>query len=228
MDQAERLQRLASAAVDLVQPGMVIGLGTGSTADAVVRELGARVAAGLSVTGVATSSRSEALAQSLGIPLTTLEAVERLDLGVDGADEIDPNLNAVKGRGGALLMEKIVALACQRFVLVATTEKDVAQLGLRMPLPVEVVTFGWKQTAARLASLRLSPSLRMTDDASTPYVTDNGGYTIDCDTGPIADAAALSAAIKAITGVVDHGLFVDLATDALQVDPAGELIHRTR
>lgn len=207
---------------------MVIGLGTGSTADAVVRELGARVAAGLSVTGVATSSRSEALAQSLGIPLTTLEAVERLDLGVDGADEIDPNLNAVKGRGGALLMEKIVALACQRFVLVATTEKDVAQLGLRMPLPVEVVTFGWKQTAARLASLRLSPSLRMTDDASTPYVTDNGGYTIDCDTGPIADAAALSAAIKAITGVVDHGLFVDLATDALQVDPAGELIHRTR
>ena len=228
MDQAERMQRLASAAADLVLPGMVIGLGTGSTADAVIRELGARVATGLAITSIATSSRSEALAQSLGIPLTTLNAVERLDLGIDGADEIDPNLNAVKGRGGALLMEKIVALACQRFVLVAATEKDVTQLGLRMPLPVEVVSFGWKQTASRLAALGLSPKLRLTDDASAPYVTDNGGYTLDCDTGAIENATALSAAIKAITGVVDHGLFVDLATDALQVSPDGELIHRTR
>src|SRR3990170_4244565 len=148
MEEWERLQRLAVAAADLVQPGMIVGLGTGSTASAVVEELGRRVAMGLTITGVVTSDRTEELARSLGIPLADLDEVAALDLGLDGADEIDPKLNAVKGRGGALLMEKLVALSCAEFVLVASSEKSVPQLGVRLPLPVEVVRFGWRHTSS--------------------------------------------------------------------------------
>lgn len=228
MEDTERLRRLAIAAVDLVEPGMLLGLGTGSTADAVIRELGRRVAAGLAVSGVATSQRTETLALQLGIPLTTLDAIERLDLGLDGADEIDPELNAIKGKGGALLKEKLVALACDRFVLVASMEKDVTQLGERTPLPVEIVPFGWPQTSARLANLGITPELRMADVGARPYITDNGGSILDCVTGPIADPAALAAAIKATAGVVEHGLFLGMASLALQVDPAGEIVRRER
>jgi ribose 5-phosphate isomerase A len=228
MEEQERLRRLACAAADLVQPGMIVGLGTGSTAAAVVDELGRRFANGLSMTGVATSDRAEEQARSLGIPMTTLDDVAALDLGLDGADEIDPALNAVKGRGGALLMEKLVALSCSQFVLVASSEKSVQHLGVRMPLPVEVVRFGWKHTANRLDSLGLVPRLRETSvpDAS-PYVTDMGNYILDCGLEPIADPGELATAIKAIPGVVEHGLFVGIAAAALQIDPAGELIYRT-
>lgn len=229
MKSAERLHRLAVAAADLVQPDMVVGLGTGSTADAVMRELGLRLAQGLAFTGVATSARTEILALSLGIPLVALDAVEHLDLGIDGADEIDPALNAIKGRGGALLKEKLVALACDQFVLVASTEKNVARLGERTPLPVEIVPFGWPQTAARLAELGIAPELRWCpEDSAKPFSTDNGGYILDCLTGPIADGPALSAAIKATTGVVDHGLFLGIASAALQVDPEGTVLRRER
>ena len=229
MDEQERLRRLAVAAADLVQPGMIVGLGTGTTASAVVDELGRRVASGLTLTGVATSGRTAEQARSLGIPLSTLDDVAALDLGLDGADEIDPALNAVKGRGGALLMEKLVALSCAQFVLVASSEKSVDQLGVRLPLPVEVVRFGWKHTANRLESLGLTPMLRMaagTDDS--PYITDQGNYILDCGLQPISDPAALAAAIKTTTGVVEHGLFVGTAAAALQVAPNGELIYRTR
>lgn len=229
MDQAERLHRLAVAAADLVSPWMHVGLGTGSTADAVIRELGRRVADGLVFTGVATSARTEHLARGLDIPLVTLEAVERLDLGIDGADEIDPALNAIKGRGGALLMEKLVALACDRFVLVASMEKSVEVLGVRTPLPVEIVPFGWPQTARRLASLNISPTLRLAGDGSAlPLRTDNGGYIADCETGPIADPERLASDVKAITGVVDHGLFLGIATAAMQVDEDGSILVRER
>lgn len=225
----ERLNRLASAAADLVTPGMVVGLGTGSTADAVIRELARRVAAGLVFTGVPTSGRTEALARDLGIPLTTLDEADRLDLGLDGADEIDPALDAIKGRGGALLCEKLVALSCADYVLVATTEKSVDRLGVRTPAPVEIVSFGWRQTANRLARLGMSPKLRSApDDPGRPLVTDNGGYILDCTTGPIADPSRLAANVKAISGVVEHGLFLGVARAALQVDPEGKIVRRER
>jgi ribose 5-phosphate isomerase A len=229
MEEQERLRRLAVAAADLVQPGMIVGLGTGSTASAVVEELGRRVSAGLNMTGVATSDRTQEQASSLGIPISSLDEVAALDLGLDGADEIDPALNAVKGRGGALLMEKLVALSCAQFVLVASSEKSVEQLGVRLPLPVEVVRFGWKHTANRLESLGLVPRLRMAaaGDAS-PYITDQGNYIVDCGPEPITDPSELAAAIKATPGVVEHGLFVGIAAATLQVDPDGELRYRTR
>jgi ribose 5-phosphate isomerase A len=225
----ERLQRLAVAAADLVVPGMVVGLGTGSTADAVIRELGRRVADGLLFAAVPTSDRTEELARSLGIPLAMLDEIDRVDLGVDGADEIDPALDAIKGRGGALLREKLVALSCDDYVLVATTEKSVDQLGARTPLPIEIVAFGWSQTAKRLATLGISPEPRTVDsDPARPWVTDNGGFILDCATGPIADPSQLAAAIKAVPGVVEHGLFLGIARTALQVDPEGQVRRRDR
>jgi ribose 5-phosphate isomerase A len=226
VETAERLHRLAIAAADLVQPGMLVGLGTGSTASAVIEELGRRAAAGLTFTGVATSSRTETQAREVGIHLTSLDDVERLDLGIDGADEIDPELNAIKGRGGALLMEKLVALACDQYVLVASTEKTVDRLGERMPLPVEIVRIGWAHTEARLADLGMTPELRR--GSKGPFTTDNGGYIVDCMTGPIEDATALAAAVKAVAGVVEHGLFLGIASIALQVDSEGLIVRRVR
>ncbi|MFT4037040.1 MAG: ribose-5-phosphate isomerase RpiA [Thermomicrobiales bacterium] len=229
MDEQDRLRRLAAAAADLVQPGMLVGLGTGSTAAAVVDELGRRVQNGLTFTGVTTSDRTEAQTLSLGIPVVSLDDVAALDLGLDGADEIDPQLNAVKGRGGALLMEKLVAIACTRFVLVASSEKSVDELGVRLPLPVEVVRFGWKHTAARLEALGLRPELRpASPGAPEPYITDMGNYILDCGPDPIPDPAALAGVLKALPGVVEHGLFVAIASDALQIDPDGALFHRQR
>jgi ribose 5-phosphate isomerase A len=229
VDLAERLQRLAMAAADLVAPGMRVGLGTGSTADAVTRELGRRVGAGLVLTAVPTSDRTEALARGLGIPLTTLDKTGQLDLGIDGADEIDPALDAIKGRGGALLREKLVALACDDYVLVATTEKSVGQLGARTPLPIEVVAFGWSQTAKRLASIGIAPEPRTVDDEPARlWVTDNGGIILDCATGTIADPSQLAAAVKAVSGVVEHGLFLGIARAALQVDLEGQVVRRDR
>ena len=226
---AERLQRLAIAAADLVAPGMRVGLGTGSTADAVTRELGRRVAAGLVITAVPTSDHTAALARGLGIPLSTLDEIGRLDIGIDGADEIDPALDAIKGRGGALLREKLVALSCDDYVLVATTEKSVEQLGVRTPLPIEIVAFGWTQTAKRLARLGIAPEPRMVDDEpARPWVTDNGGIILDCATGQIDDPYQLAAEVKAVSGVVEHGLFLGIARAALQVDPEGEVVRRDR
>jgi ribose 5-phosphate isomerase A len=225
----ERLQRLAVAAADLVMPGMVVGLGTGSTADAVTRELGRRVAGGLNFTAVPTSDRTEILARDLGIPLVRLDEIDRLDLGIDGADEIDPALDAIKGRGGALLREKLVALSCDDYVLVATTEKCVDRLGTRTPLPIEIVAFGWPQTEQRLARLGISPEPRSLDgDPTRPWVTDTGGLIMDCATGPIADPSRLAAAVKAVSGVVEHGLFLGIAGAALQVDPDGQVVRRDR
>ena len=227
MDDATRLEILARRVVNEIEEGMTLGLGSGSTAEAVVRELGARVQGGLKVRGVPTSERMARIARDLGVFLLSMEEVTRLDLGIDGADEIAPSLDVVKGRGGALLHEKLVALACERYIIVGAAEKLVDQLGTRMPLPVEVVPFGWHLTAARLRDLGLNPTLRLTspqDGAEpAPFVSDGGHYVLDCASAPIADPANLAAVLKGTTGVVDHGLFVGFADRALVVDNDGHL-----
>jgi ribose 5-phosphate isomerase A len=230
MDDATRLAALARAAADEVQPDMVVGLGTGATADAVIRELGARVDAGLAFTGVATSRRTERLATEVGIRLVKLDDVDRIDLGIDGADEIDPALDAVKGRGGALLHEKLVALACGDYILVAAAEKLVRQLGTRSALPVEVIPFGWRHTAARLSRLGCRPALRTRPNApAVPVTSDGGHYLLDCATGPLADPATMAAVLKATPGVVDHGLFLGFAKRALiaEHDASVRRLHRS-
>lgn len=225
MDDAARLAALARAAADLVRPGTILGLGTGSTAAAFVRELGRRVAAGLRITGVATSTETDELARSLGIPLASLDDVTRLDLGIDGADEIDPRLNLIKGRGGALLHEKLVALACDDYLVVAAAEKRVPRLGSRFPVPVEVVPFGWRQTAARLTAIGLRPVLRQNAEAGSdrPFVTDGGHYLLDCQTVPLDDPGALAASVKSTPGVVEHGFFLGIAQRALLAEPDGAI-----
>ena len=161
--------------------------------------------------------------------LSTLDETARLDLGIDGADEIDPALDAIKGRGGALLREKLVALSCDDYVLVATTEKSVDQLGARTPLPIEIVAFGWSQTAKRLASIGIAAEPRTVDDEPARlWVTDSGGIILDCATGPINDPSQLATAIKAVSGVVEHGLFLGIARAALQVDAEGRVVRRER
>ncbi|MGI8478133.1 MAG: ribose-5-phosphate isomerase RpiA, partial [Thermomicrobiales bacterium] len=197
------------------------GLGSGSTAEAFVRALGARVAGGLSVSGVASSLRTASLARGLGIRIFDVDEVETLDLGIDGADEIAPDLALVKGRGGALLHEKLVARLCGRFVIVATREKLVASLGARMPLPVEVVRFGWTETRRRVESLGCTSQLRRI--GADPFLTDSGNYILDCATGPMFNPASIASALKEISGVVEHGLFIDLATSALIVDEDGKV-----
>jgi len=228
MDLQERLKRLGEAAAARVEDGMLLGLGTGSTADAVLEALGARVAAGLRISGVATSSRTEALATRLGIGLRALDDVDRIDLGIDGADEIAPDLVLVKGRGGALLFEKLVAERCDRYLIVAASDKLVERLGTRLPLPVELVPFGATHTMRALDRLGLHPTLRR-DASGQPVVTDGGHWLADCATGPIADPRALAATLKGMTGVVDHGIFLDQATDALTIAEDGVLAeHRRR
>jgi ribose 5-phosphate isomerase A len=189
---------------------MTVGLGSGSTAEIAVEILGRRFREGLRFVGVPTSSRTAEIAQTFGIPLRRLDERSFLDINIDGADEVDPHLNLVKGRGGALTREKLVACAARRFVIIADETKRVTRLGERAPVPVEVVPFGWPTTRHRLELLGLSCELR---GGSTPYTTSNGNYILDCHaSGPIDLAdAAVAQAIKLQTGVVDHGLFLGMA-----------------
>jgi ribose 5-phosphate isomerase A len=221
MEQSERLAVLARRAADEVEPGTLVGLGSGSTAEALLDELGRRVAAGHQFKGVATSERTASLAAALGIALLSIDQVDDLDLCLDGADEIDPAIDLVKGRGGALLWEKLVAIRARRFIIIAAAEKLVPRLGVRLPLPIEIVPFGWRHTARALDVLGCAPTLRRQGEA--PFVTDGGHFILDCTTGPITDAPALAARIKAVVGVVEHGLFVGMADRALIVDNDGHV-----
>ncbi len=216
----EQLKEAAARqAVALVQEGMRVGLGTGSTAVYAVRALGERVAAGLQIVGVATSESTAQLARELQIPLTELDDLETLDLTIDGADEIDlTTFAAIKGFGGALLREKLVARATMQQVLIVDASK-VAANGLTKYVPVEVVPFGLRHTSAALARLGATPTLRQRDGA--PFVTDSGNVILDCDFGPLADPAATATAIKALVGVVEHGLFIDLVDLVLVAQPDG-------
>lgn len=218
----DRLKLIGEHAANLVEDGMAVGLGTGSTAAAMVDALADRVKDGLRVIGVATSIATANQASAAGIALKNLDDIDRLDLCIDGADEIDPELNVTKGAGGALLFEKLVARRANRYVIISSDEKMVSKLGTRMPLPVEVVPVGWTHTAEAIRALGLVPNLRKKDNA--PYVTDGKHYILDCDWPESGlDAASLARDLKALTGVVEHGLFIDMADTVVTIAADGEI-----
>ncbi len=202
MDRDEQKRSAAEAAAAMVEDGMVIGLGTGSTAYFAIEALIRRVRDGLRIRAIPTSERSAEQARAGGITLTTFAEHRRLDLTIDGADEIEAgSLNLIKGLGGALLREKIVAAASRRLVIVADSRKLVDRLGGTVPVPVEVVPFGWETTVERLRQLGTDPVPRR-DQAGQPYCTDGGNRILDCRFGPIADPAALDLQIGRTVGVV--------------------------
>ncbi len=203
------LRPVALRALELIPEGSVVGLGTGHAAIAFVHVLAERVAGGLRVRGVPTSQASADLARQLGIPLTTLDEVDSIDIDVDGADEVDPQLNLIKGYGGALVREKIVATASRRLVILVGSEKLVSVLGARGTLPVEVVPFGVRLCRRELAGLGCIGHIRK--ENGRPFVTDNGNYILDCQIQPLAAPAELERAITAIPGVVGTGLFLGMA-----------------
>jgi len=215
-------QQVAEQALGYVESGMVVGLGTGSTARHLVSGLAARLRDGRlrDVVGVPTSEATASQARQLGVAIATLDQHPRLDLAIDGADEIDPALNLVKGLGGALLREKIVAASADRFIVIADDSKLVERLGTRAPLPVEVIAFGRPLAERRLAELGCVPALRLAADGA-PFRTDEGNLILDCRFAGIPDAAALSSAIHAIPGVVDHGLFIGMAAVVLVAGARG-------
>lgn len=211
-------RRAAEAALDEVQPGMKLGLGTGRTAEYFVKALGARVRAGLDVIAVPTSERTEKLAHAEGIRLTTLDAEPALDVVIDGADEIGPGLRLIKGGGGALFREKIVASAGRRMVVIADSAKVVERLG-KYPLPIEIAQFGAAVTRASIervaADLGLAGEITVRTANGAPFVTDGGNHIVDASFGQIADPDTLAGELKRLTGVVEHGLFIGLAKVAL-------------
>ncbi|WP_017327124.1 ribose 5-phosphate isomerase A [Synechococcus sp. PCC 7336] len=212
----------AEEAVKRVQSGMVVGLGTGSTAAYAVSAIGDRMKTeGLKIIGVPTSARTFEQAQSLGIPLATLEAQPKLDLAIDGADEIElSSLNLIKGAGGALLREKLVEVSADRLIIVADKSKKVNKLGEKFALPVEIVRFGWKSTFSRVEALGCQPVLRLSDGGE-PFITDEQHYIIDCQFGPMDDPVAIANALKATAGVVEHGLFIDMTAEAIVATDSG-------
>ncbi len=214
----EQKQQAGYRAALLVEDGMTIGLGSGSTALAFVRALGERIQSGLRVRAVATSSQTSQVAREVGIELIELETC--LDLAVDGADAIERGtLNAIKGLGGALTREKLVALAARKFVLVGDASKvfdHLSESQPRIPIPVEVLPFGWQLTRRRL-SLLGDPVLRLVEDA--PFITDNGNLILDLYSADFGDVAGLARVIKEITGVVEHGLFLNMASLAIIAGP---------
>lgn len=228
-DQDHQKQAAAEAAVAMVEDGMVIGLGTGSTAHFAIDALIRRVRDGLQIRAIATSERSAEQARAGGIPLTTFAEHRRLDLTIDGADEIEiGSLNLIKGLGGALLREKIVASASNRLIIVADSSKLVERLGRTAPVPVEVVPFGWETTADRLRRLGTEPLARR-DPSGQLFCTDGGNRILDCRFGLIGDPAALNQAIRQVVGVVETGLFIGMAALALVADDDGiQRIERGR
>ena len=225
--------KAATRALDFVQDGMRLGLGTGSTAKAFVEQLADRVRAGLDVLCVATSAATEAQARAAGIPLTTLDETPALDLTIDGADEFDPELRLIKGGGGALLREKIVAAASTAMVVVVDASKEVAHLG-RFPLPVEVNPFGLGATLRLVrevaTSLGLSGEiiLRQIKGGGGPLITDGGHYILDCHFGLIGEPELLAPRLVAIPGVVEHGLFLGMAKAVIVAEASGTRVIEAR
>jgi len=224
-DPAALKHAAALKALDFVEDGMKLGLGTGTTAEAFLEVLGPRVKGGLKIVGAATSKRTAELARSLSIPLADLDTLAPLDLDIDGADEADRALSLIKGGGGALFREKIVAASAKKMIVIADRSKLVEKLG-RFPLPLEVETFGHGTTVARIIHVldglgyhRVAPVLRLRD--GEPFKTDAGNLIYDCPLGVIDHAAGLGRALSEITGVVEHGLFVGLASTLILAGEQG-------
>ncbi len=215
-------QQAADRVLTYVQSGMVVGLGAGSTASLAVRGLAEKLSRGelTGILGIPCSSLVEAEARKLVIPLTTLEDHPLIDLTFDGADEVDPALNLIKGGGGALLHEKIVAQSSRYEIIIVDESKLSPALGTHWPVPVEIIPFGWRTQAAYLESLGASPKLRTGVDGA-PFVTDQGNYILDCGFGPLADPATLGARLDARTGIVCHGLFLGLANEVIVAGASG-------
>ena len=213
MTQDEAKLLVGKRAVEFVEEGMAVGLGTGTTATMFIRELGVRVKAGLRIRCVASSDASRDLGLSLGMDVVTLAELPELDVYIDGADEVGPGLALIKGGGGALLREKIVASSARRFIVVVDSTKVVERLG-RFPLPVEVVKMALPLVERKLEALGLNPLLRKHKDGSL-YLTDENNYILDCGCGEIADPEKTAAEIRGIVGVVEHGLFLNMASMAL-------------
>ena len=202
-------QAAAHKAVQYIKDGMIVGLGTGSTAYWAIQYLGEKVKQGMRITAIATSDETGRLALQCGIKVSEMDAVDYIDIDIDGADEIDRRLNLIKGGGGALLREKIVAAGSKTFIVIADGSKMVEMLG-QFPLPVEIIPFGWQHTARHLALLGCQTTLRQKE--AKPFITDNGNYILDCQFGPIPDPAVLQQQINNTPGVVENGLFVKMAT----------------
>jgi len=215
----------ARASLKFVHDGAVVGLGTGSTAAFVVRLLGERVQAGLKIRAICTSTQTENLAASLGIPLTTLEEVQQIDVTIDGADEFDPKLRLIKGGGGALLREKIVASATRQEIIIVDSSKQVSVLG-KCPLPVEVIRFAEAIVSKKISALGATVQLRK-DGTGQPFITDEGHHILDCHFGQIPDPTALAHTLSEMPGVVEHGLFIDLA-DVVLLAKGSEVLEFRR
>jgi ribose 5-phosphate isomerase A len=214
MPTAETAKILAARkALEFIKEGMVVGLGSGSTATQFIKLLGERVQGGLKIRGIASSKASEELAKSLTIPIVDFNTCPEIDVTVDGADEVAPGLSLIKGGGGALLREKIVASASKRFIIVADSSKVVDQLG-KFPLPVEVIPMASPIVAKKLADLGVHPKVRRLN-TGLEFITDEGNVILDCECGAIEDPYKLAASIRQIVGVVEHGLFLDMADTAL-------------
>lgn len=224
----EELKRLAGErAVEYICHGMVIGLGSGSTARYATLRIAEKLRQGTlrDIIAIPTSQETAALAESEGIPLTTLEEHGEIDITIDGADEVDPQLNVIKGLGGFLLREKIVAYATRQEIIVVDDSKLVDCLGTKSPVPVEVLQFGWRNTQRALERTGANPVLRTRH--GVPYITDEGNYILDCHYGRITDPYALAQHIKAIPGVVEHGLFLDMVHRVVVASPGGvQIIER--
>ncbi|MFU0506531.1 ribose-5-phosphate isomerase RpiA [Pseudaminobacter sp. NGMCC 1.201702] len=232
MDARQLKIEAAQVALGHVKDGMRLGIGTGSTAEEFVRLLAVEVAAGMKIIGVPTSERTAALCVELGVPLLTLDETPVLDLTIDGADEIDGNLTLIKGGGGALLREKIVAAASASMIVIADQSKLVETLG-KFPLPIEVNRFGLRATELAIAAVAekhgLPSSLALRMSNGTPFVTDGGHFIVDASFGRIPDPRALSNDLHAVPGVVEHGLFLDLAEAAVIAGADGvRTVHATR
>lgn len=204
---------------------MVVGLGTGSTAYWAIQRIGQRVQEGLRIRAIATSSASEHQAKELGIPLISFADVQEIDLTIDGADEVDPNFQLIKGGGGALLREKIVASSSRKFIVIVDDSKLVERLG-RFPLPIEIVRFGYEATIHKLRELGCEPVLREVEGQA--YITDNGNYIVDAYFGSIADPKELESKLNMIPGVVENGLFVDMADRVIAGKRDGGILELER
>lgn len=209
----------AGKAIGYIKSGMTLGLGTGSTAYWAIQGIGELVKNGLDVRAVATSVQSDSLARELGIPMVPFAEVDHIDLTIDGADEVDGQLNLIKGGGGALLREKIVAAATKFYIIIVDESKLVSKLG-KFPLPVEVAPFGWELTMRKLTALGCTPRMRMAGDG--PFLTDNSHYILDCSFGLISDPALLHEQVSAITGVMEDGFFINMANIVIAGSPDGD------